>query len=74
MGKSRSEDFGRRRSLSDPLAAALLPPPNESPEDKELRLRAENDAKKVSDLVNEYLYLLLISSRILTRSAMESTK
>ena len=30
----------RRRSLSDPLAAALLPPPNETPEQREQRLRA----------------------------------
>ncbi|KAJ3864905.1 guanine nucleotide binding protein, alpha subunit [Lentinula novae-zelandiae] len=57
MVKSRSEDLGRRRSLSDfdPLAAALLPPPNETPEEKELRIRAENEAKKISDGIDEML-------------------
>lgn len=57
MVKSRSEDLGRRRSLSDfdPLAAALLPPSNETPEEKELRIRAENEAKKISDGIDEML-------------------
>ncbi|KAF5377151.1 hypothetical protein D9757_008783 [Collybiopsis confluens] len=55
MVKSRSQDFGRRRSLSDPLAAALLPPPNETPEEKEDRIRAENEAKKVSDGIDEMI-------------------
>ncbi|KAJ3798675.1 G-protein alpha subunit-domain-containing protein [Lentinula aff. detonsa] len=56
-GKSRSEDLGRRRSLSDfdPLAAALLPPPNETPEEKEIRIRAEIEAQKISDDIDEML-------------------
>jgi guanine nucleotide-binding protein alpha-1 subunit len=45
----------RRRTLSDPLAAALLPPPDESPIDREVRLRAEIDAKKVSDSIDEMI-------------------
>ncbi|KAF8807879.1 G-alpha-domain-containing protein [Phlegmacium glaucopus] len=45
----------RRRTLSDPLAAALLPPPDESPIDREVRLKAEIDAKKVSDSIDEMI-------------------
>ena len=46
---------GRRRSISDPLAAALLPPPNETQAEKEARLRAERDAKKRSDDIDKTL-------------------
>jgi guanine nucleotide-binding protein subunit alpha len=45
----------RRRSTSDPLAVALLPPPNESYTAKELRLKAESDAKKISQEIDEML-------------------
>ena len=45
----------RSRSLSDPISAALLPPPNESVSDREKRLRAEEQAKKVSDDIDEML-------------------
>ncbi|KAG5654145.1 hypothetical protein H0H81_006856 [Sphagnurus paluster] len=45
----------RRRSLSDPLAAALLPPPNESPIQREIRLKAENDARNVSASIDEMI-------------------
>ena len=45
----------RRRTLSDPLAAALLPPPDESPIDREVRLKAEIDAKKVSDSIDDMI-------------------
>ena len=48
-------DHGRRRSLSDPLAAALLPPPNESPVQREMRLKAETEAKKVSEGIDEMI-------------------
>ncbi|TRM61575.1 guanine nucleotide binding protein, alpha subunit [Schizophyllum amplum] len=54
MAKPRIEP-NRRRSLSDPLAAALLPPENESPADREARLRAESDAKKISDNIDEMI-------------------
>jgi polynucleotide 5'-kinase involved in rRNA processing len=39
----------RRRSLSDPLAAALRPPENETPDERERRLNAEEEARRVSD-------------------------
>jgi hypothetical protein len=42
-------------SLSDPISAALLPPPNESAVDREKRLRAEELAKKISDDIDEML-------------------
>ena len=48
-------DHPRRRSLSDPLAAALLPPPNESPVQREMRLKAETEAKKVSEGIDEMI-------------------
>jgi hypothetical protein len=43
------------RRLSDPLSAALLPPPNETPEERDIRIRAENEAKKVSDGIDEMI-------------------
>ncbi|RXW24573.1 hypothetical protein EST38_g1305 [Candolleomyces aberdarensis] len=46
---------GRRRTTSDPLAAALLPPPNESPIDRENRLKAEQDARKVSEHIDDMI-------------------
>ncbi|CCL98063.1 uncharacterized protein FIBRA_00057 [Fibroporia radiculosa] len=45
----------RRRSLSDPLAAALLPPPNETPDQREHRLLAEAEAKKRSDNIDRMI-------------------
>ncbi|KAF8215841.1 guanine nucleotide binding protein, alpha subunit [Mycena galopus ATCC 62051] len=45
----------RRRSLSDPLAAALLPPPNETTDERESRLKAATDAKSVSDGIDEMI-------------------
>lgn len=54
MVKSKLEP-NRRRSLSDPLTAALLPPPNETPEAREIRLKAENEAKKISDNIDEMI-------------------
>lgn len=45
----------RRRSLSDPLAAALRPPPNETPAEREIRLQKEGEAKKVSDAIDEQI-------------------
>lgn len=45
----------RMRSPSDPLARALRPPDNESPEARDDRLKAEAKAKKVSDDIDEQL-------------------
>jgi guanine nucleotide-binding protein alpha-1 subunit len=42
-------------SLTDPITAALLPPPNESVADREKRLQAEEHAKKISDDIDEIL-------------------
>ncbi|KDR85504.1 hypothetical protein GALMADRAFT_234415 [Galerina marginata CBS 339.88] len=56
MPKAKVEHpHARRRTLSDPLAAALLPPPDESPIEREVRLRAEIDAKKVSDSIDDMI-------------------
>ncbi|KAG6857303.1 hypothetical protein H0H87_006496 [Tephrocybe sp. NHM501043] len=56
--KNRQEPSGssrRRRSLSDPLAAALLPPVDESPIQREVRLKAETDARRVSEGIDEMI-------------------
>ncbi|KNZ76308.1 Guanine nucleotide-binding protein alpha-4 subunit [Termitomyces sp. J132] len=45
----------RRRSLSDPLAAVLLPPPNESPIQREVRIKAETEARRVSEGIDEMI-------------------
>ncbi|TFK17014.1 G-alpha-domain-containing protein [Coprinopsis marcescibilis] len=45
----------RRRTISDPLTMALIPPPNESPIDRENRIKAEQDARKVSEHIDEIL-------------------
>ena len=39
----------------DPLTRALAPPPNETQEEKEVRLRAEARARKVSEEIDESL-------------------
>jgi hypothetical protein len=54
MVKSKAE-VHRRRSLSDPLAAALLPPPDETPLEREKRVHAEIQAKQVSDGIDEMI-------------------
>ncbi|KAI9061527.1 G-alpha-domain-containing protein [Trametes sanguinea] len=41
----------------DPLAAAIAPPPNETPEERERRLRQEEEAKRISDEIDERLKL-----------------
>ncbi|KAF9778279.1 guanine nucleotide binding protein, alpha subunit [Thelephora terrestris] len=51
----RMNSANRNHSLSDPITAALLPPPNESAADREKRLRAEEQAKKISDDIDEML-------------------
>jgi len=56
MPKQKLEyPHARRRTLSDPLSAALLPPPDESPFERETRLKAERDAKTVSDSIDELI-------------------
>ena len=56
MTKAPSENLSnRRRSLSDPLTAALQPPPNETEDEREQRLNAEYEAKKVSDGIDQMI-------------------
>ncbi|KAF5312720.1 hypothetical protein D9619_002690 [Psilocybe cf. subviscida] len=45
----------RHRATSDPLAAALLPPPDESAIDRDERLKRETEAKKVSDSIDDMI-------------------
>ncbi|KII94317.1 hypothetical protein PLICRDRAFT_675360 [Plicaturopsis crispa FD-325 SS-3] len=54
MGKDKRE-HRRPRTLSDPFAAVLRPPPDETPEQREDRLIAEQEAKKVSDGIDEQI-------------------
>ena len=37
----------------DPLTRVLSPPPNESPTDRQARLLAEAEAKRISDAIDE---------------------
>jgi guanine nucleotide-binding protein alpha-1 subunit len=44
-----------RSSDHDPLTAAIAPPPNETPDARTARLRAEAEARRVSDEIDEQL-------------------
>ncbi|KAI6112061.1 guanine nucleotide binding protein, alpha subunit [Pisolithus croceorrhizus] len=44
-----------RASLDDPLAFVLSPPPNETPEQKSARERAEAEARKTSEAIDEQI-------------------
>ncbi|EJD04654.1 G-alpha-domain-containing protein [Fomitiporia mediterranea MF3/22] len=48
--------MGRSLDIDDPLTAAIAPPPNESPEERETRLHHEREAKRVSDEIDEALH------------------
>lgn len=41
--------------VDDPLSRALQPPADESPAEREERIRAEREAKRVSDEIDEEL-------------------
>lgn len=57
MRKQKAEHAPpRRRTFSDPFTAALLPPPDETATEREVRLRAELDAKKISDSIDDMLH------------------
>jgi hypothetical protein len=57
MAKSRTVQQIRppRRSFSDPFEAVLLPPANETQEQREQRLNAEYAAKLVSDNIDQMI-------------------
>lgn len=55
MEKPRYQETFRARASSDPLSAALAPPPGETLEQKELRLKAEAEAKRVSDGIDDMI-------------------
>lgn len=42
-------------SLDDPFALALAPPPDETPDQRVLRLAAESQARRVSEEIDEEL-------------------
>ncbi|KAF9652402.1 G-alpha-domain-containing protein [Thelephora ganbajun] len=50
-------------STDDPLARVFAPPPNESQRDKENRIRAEQEAKKRSDAIDEEISKQLIARK-----------
>lgn len=45
----------RATSVDDPLTRAIAPPPNETSAERELRMAAEQEAKRVSDAIDEEL-------------------
>jgi guanine nucleotide-binding protein subunit alpha len=47
----------RDRRVSDPLTAALQPPPDESPAARDARIAKEREAKQISDSIDEELRL-----------------
>ncbi|KAJ7070716.1 guanine nucleotide binding protein, alpha subunit [Mycena amicta] len=56
MAKQKQVDMpARRRSMSDPLTAALIPPANETFDERESRLQAATDAKRISDGIDEMI-------------------
>lgn len=51
----RPFDVARRGEDDDPLAQAMAPPPNETPQERERRLAEEAAAQKRSDAIDEEL-------------------
>jgi hypothetical protein len=45
----------QKTSNDDPLTRAIAPPPNETPEERDLRIAAEQEAKRVSDTIDDEL-------------------
>jgi ribosome biogenesis GTPase A len=52
---AHSYSESRMRSGSDPLSRAIRPPENETLQERELRMKAEAKAKKVSDDIDEQI-------------------
>lgn len=55
MAKHKTEPHRRPRTPPDPLAAALLPPADETPTEREIRLKAETDARKRSQYIDDQI-------------------
>ncbi|TFY61662.1 hypothetical protein EVG20_g6974 [Dentipellis fragilis] len=47
--------MGRSFDAEDPLSAAIAPPPDETPEQRAAREQAEEEARRVSDEIDEFL-------------------
>ena len=45
----------QKTSNDDPLTRAIAPPPNETPAERDLRMAAEQEAKRVSDAIDDEL-------------------
>ncbi|KAF8587094.1 G-alpha-domain-containing protein [Ramaria rubella] len=59
------------RRVSDPFVIALQPPPNESPEARNVRIAKEREAKKISDAIDEQLRQEREERKIKLRSRKE---
>lgn len=55
LSYTQQEHHPLRRTFSDPLSVALLPPPDESPIDRDKRFKKESQAKKISDSVDDMI-------------------
>ncbi|KAH9033514.1 guanine nucleotide binding protein, alpha subunit [Lactarius pseudohatsudake] len=55
MVAAKSVPQNRRLSSNDPFEAVLRPPPDETPAQREMRILAEQQAKQVSDAIDEQL-------------------
>ena len=44
-----------RKDPDDPISLLLTPPPDESPEERAIRLEKEADARRVSDAIDEQI-------------------
>jgi len=51
------------RSADDPLSLAMAPPPNETAEEAAIRIRAEEEAKRISDSIDEMLHAERVAER-----------
>jgi hypothetical protein len=55
MVAAKSVPQNRRRSSNDPFEAVLRPPSDETPAQREMRTLAEQQAKQISDAIDEQL-------------------
>ena len=45
----------RGMDVDDPLALVMAPPPNETPDERALRVQREDDARRISEQIDEQL-------------------